>query len=341
MTRRGLVLGGGGVLGAAWMVGAVTALEQVHGLDARDFDEYVGTSAGSVVASLLACGVSIADLRTHQLGGRVSEGPLAGLEWDHDTATGGERPPTPKVEFAVPGVLRKGFRHWRQLPPTAVISSFMPIGQGSIRQVGELVRHVVPSGWARRPGLTVVAFDIDSATRAAFGRPDAPQVDLAEAVMASCAIPSWYQPVVIEGRRYVDGGAWSATNVDLLQGCDLDEVYVLAPGVTFDPDTPTRVMTKLERRWRARSTARCLREMRAVHQGGTHVTVLGPSSTDLEVMGHNVMDVARRTEVLDTSLHTSLASLAAPHVLDIGTPELAHDEVTAYVGSDEPREGSA
>ena len=336
MTRRGLVLGGGGVLGAAWTVGAVTALEQVHGLDAREFDELVGTSAGSVVASLLASGVSIADLRTHQLGGRVTSGPLADLEWDHDTATGGERPPTPKVEFAVPGVLRKGFKHWRQLPPSAVISSFMPIGQGSIHQVGRLVRHVVPSGWVDRPGLTVVAFDIDSATRTAFGRPDAPRVDLAEAVMASCAIPSWYQPVTIDGRRYVDGGAWSATNLDLLQGLDLDEVYVLAPGVTFDPDTPTRVMTKLERRWRARSTARCLREMRAVHQGGTHVTVLGPSRTDLEVMGHNVMDVARRTEVLETSLHTSLASLGAPHVLDLGSPELAHDDVTAYIGSDDP-----
>jgi len=326
------------VLGAAWMVGAVTALEQVHGLDVREFDELVGTSAGSVLASLLAAGVSIADLRTHQLGGRLTTGPLADLEWDHDTATGGERPPTPKVEFAVSGVLRKGFKHWRQLPPTAKISSFMPIGQGSIDRVGDLVRHVVPRGWVPRRGLTVVAFDIDSATRTAFGRPDAPPADLADAVMASCAIPSWYQPVTIGGRRYVDGGAWSATNLDLLQGLELDEVYVLAPGVTFDPDTPTRVMTKLERRWRAMSTSRCLREMRAVHRGGTHVTVLGPSRTDLEVMGHNVMDVARRTEVLETSLHTSLASLGAPHVLDLGSPDMAHDEVTAYIGDDAQQE---
>jgi NTE family protein len=334
MTRRGLVLGGGGVLGAAWTVGAVTALQDVHGLDAREFDEFVGTSAGSVVASLLAAGVSIDELRVHQLGGKLEIGPLSDLEWDHDTATGAQRPPTPKVELTVPGVLRKGFKHWRQLPPTAVISSFMPIGQGSLDRVGDLVRHVVPTGWVQRPGLTVVAFDIDSATRTAFGRADAPPADLAEAVMASCAIPSWYQPVVIDGRRYVDGGAWSSTNLDLLHGLDLDEVYVLAPGVTFDPDTPTRVMTKLERRWRALTTTRCLREMRAVHQGGTHVTVLGPSSVDLEVMGHNVMDVARRTAVLETSLHTSTASLGAPHVLDLGTPELAHDEVTAYIGAD-------
>ena len=61
---------GGGVLGAAWMVGALTALEDELGVDPRAFDEIVGTSAGSVLAALLASGVSVADLRTHQLGGR-------------------------------------------------------------------------------------------------------------------------------------------------------------------------------------------------------------------------------------------------------------------------------
>ena len=54
-------------------------------------------------------------------------------------------------------------------------------------------------------------------------------------------------------------------------------------------------------------------------------------------MGHNVMGVARRTAVLETSLHTSTASLATPHVLDLGTPELAHDEVTAYIGADDDK----
>ena len=47
--RWGLVLGGGGVLGAAWMVGALGALQRVQGLDPRDADLVVGTSAGSVM----------------------------------------------------------------------------------------------------------------------------------------------------------------------------------------------------------------------------------------------------------------------------------------------------
>ena len=72
------MLGGGGVLGAAWMVGALTALEAELGVDVREFDEFVGTSAGSVLAGLLGAGVSVADLLTHQLDGSIDVGPLAG-----------------------------------------------------------------------------------------------------------------------------------------------------------------------------------------------------------------------------------------------------------------------
>ncbi len=68
--RWGLVLGGGGVLGGAWMVGALTALQEVHGLDARDAEVIVGTSAGSVTAALLGAGVTVDELRAHQLGDR-------------------------------------------------------------------------------------------------------------------------------------------------------------------------------------------------------------------------------------------------------------------------------
>ncbi|HPJ18427.1 MAG TPA: patatin-like phospholipase family protein, partial [Actinomycetota bacterium] len=55
--RRGLVLGGGGILGAAWMIGALKALEEIHGFDPRTADYIVGTSAGSVLSSLLGAGV--------------------------------------------------------------------------------------------------------------------------------------------------------------------------------------------------------------------------------------------------------------------------------------------
>lgn len=310
--RRGLVLGGGGVLGAAWMVGALKALEDELGVDAREFDEFVGTSAGSVLAGLLASGVSVSDLLVHQLEGAVDMGPLAGYSWDYEKDTGGDRPGLPKVGFGSRELLRRNALNLRHLPPTAVLSAILPEGRGSIEAVGALVGHVVPHGWPDRSGLTIVALDYDTGERVAFGRAGAPVVDLSAAVMASCAIPGWYQPVRIGEHRYIDGGAWSSTNLDLMTGLELDEVYVLAPQVSFVRDAPTHWRTRVERQWRNRVTLRVLRELAKVHGDGADVTVLGPGEEDLEAFGSNLMDVSRRPAVIATSLRTSAVALHDP-----------------------------
>jgi NTE family protein len=314
-TRRGLVLGGGGVLGAAWMVGALKALQDVVGIDARKFDAFVGTSAGSVLAALLGAGVAVDDLLTHQLGGELSSGPLAGFDFDYEHDTGGDRPGRPKPGLGSRELLRRNVRTLRQLPPTTVLAALMPEGRGRLDRVGALVSHVVKQGWVDRPGVTVVALDFDAGVRVPFGTDGSPPADLAQAVMASCAIPGWYQPVRIGEHRFIDGGAWSSTNLDLMAGQDLDEVFVLAPQVSFVTDTPTQWHTRLERQWRNRVTSRCLRELAKVHKGGTEVTVLGPGAADLAAFGSNLMDVTRRPLVIQTALRTSAAALRDPSPL--------------------------
>jgi NTE family protein len=315
VTRRGLVLGGGGVLGGAWMVGALSALEAHLGTDLREVDQLVGTSAGSVVGALLAAGVGVPDLRAHQLGEPTS-GPLAGFSWNYEKATGGGRPPRPRAGPGSAGLIARNVGHLRRLPPTAVLSALLPEGRGSLESVGALVRHVVPSGWAPRDGLQVVTMDFRTGRRVAFGRPGSPEADLADAVMASCAIPGWYSPVTIGEGRYVDGGACSSTSVDLLTDAKLDEVYVIAPSVSFAMDHPAAFLTRLERQWRVRVTRRCLREVAKLHAAGTEVVVVGPGPEDLAVIGGNLMDVGRRRQVLETSLRTSAEALADPEPLD-------------------------
>jgi NTE family protein len=310
--RRGLVLGGGGVLGAAWTVGALKALEAELGMDARDFDELVGTSAGSVLVALLGSGVSVRELLKHQLEGAIDVGPLAGYSWSYERDTGGDRPGMPRVGLGSRELLRRNALHLRQLPPTAVLSAILPEGRGSIEAVGSLVGHVVPEGWVDREGVCVVALDFDTGERVAFGRAGAPEVPLASAVMASCAIPGWYQPMRIGAHRYIDGGAWSSTNLDLMVGRDLDEVYVLAPQVSFVRDAPTYWRTRVERQWRNRVTLRALRELHKVHEDGADVTMLGPGQEDLEAIGSNLMDVTRRPNVIETSLRTSAVALHDP-----------------------------
>ncbi|PSK97895.1 NTE family protein [Haloactinopolyspora alba] len=308
--RRGLVLGGGGVLGAAWMVGALQAIEDATGVDVRTFDHIVGTSAGSVIAALLGAGVDAGQLRDHQLG-RVVTGPLADHPWDYDTATGGSHPLRPRWGVGSPRMVTRNARRLRRMPPLAVLSALVPEGRGSLSGIGELVDAVVPDGRScPHPGVWTVALDYETGRRVAFGRSDAAPASLADAVMASCAIPGWFAPVTIGGHRYVDGGACSVTSADLLTGLGLDEVYVVAPMVSFELDHPSALLSRLERRWRARCTRRCVHEARKLRAEGTHVVVLGPGPEDLEVIGANVMDAGRRLEVLETSIRTSADTLS-------------------------------
>ncbi len=315
--RFGLVLGGGGVLGGAWMVGALSALERRHGLDARRAELLIGTSAGSVVASLLAAGVAVEHLRAHQLGDTAQAGPLAGVAWN-DRSVGSATPPRPRFGPGSAGLVAHNVTRLRHLPPTAVLAALVPEGRGSLGEVGRLVEAAVPRGWASHPGLRVVAMDYGSGRRTVFGAPGAPQAPLPQAVMASCAIPGWYAPVTIAGQRYVDGGACSATNADLAAGLGLDHVYVLAPMVSFVTDHPSDLLARVERRWRVRVTRRCLHEVARVHAGGSEVTVLGPGPEDLAAIGANVMDAARRRAVLTIAERTSLAALEDPAPLASG-----------------------
>ncbi|MBO1417977.1 patatin-like phospholipase family protein, partial [Streptomyces sp. FH025] len=103
--RRGLVLGGGGMLGAAWTVGALCAVEEATGCRPGAADVLLGTSAGAILAAMLAGGVRPEQLRDHQRGLPITEGPLAGVAFDYDTAVGGALPPRPRAGIGSPDLL--------------------------------------------------------------------------------------------------------------------------------------------------------------------------------------------------------------------------------------------
>jgi NTE family protein len=153
--------------------------------------------------------------------------------------------------------------------------------------------------------------DYGAGRRVSFGQDGAgaPPARLSEAVAASCAIPGWYEPVVIGGRRYVDGGTASPTSLDLLAGRGLDEVYVLAPMASFAYDRPRSPAARAERHWRRAVTRRVVAEAATLRESGTSVVLLGPGPDDLRAMGANLMNGRRRDEVLATSLRTSPLAL--------------------------------
>jgi NTE family protein len=314
--RRGLVLGAGGVLGAAWSIGALSAVAEVEGFDPHVADIIVGTSAGSVLAAMLGAGLTVSDLLDHQRGMPLPH--EVGLAWDHDRSTGGPHPPRPRFAVGSPALLRRTIIRPRQVPPLAVLAALAPAGTGTLAELGRMIGSVAgEGGWVQRDGVWVVAMDYDSGERTTFGREGAPVAMLDEAVMASCAIPGWYAPVHIGGRRYIDGGAWSTTNVDVLATEGLDEVYVIAPMAAFVDDHPQRLATRVERRVRRQVTRRLLNEAERVTRAGTAITVLAPGPEDLATIGANMMDPARRLEVLETSLRTSAQALRDPRPDDL------------------------
>lgn len=308
---RGLVLGAGGVLGAAWMLGALAGIEDATGWDPRDADLMVGTSAGSVLAALLRAGRSVEELsRVH--GGLVHGvereigipmPPPATMAFDVD---GEPRwPGLPQLGVGSPPLLARALRAPWQLSPSAICAGLLPRGRRRLTGLGKLVGHAHPRGsWPA--GTWAAATNYHTGARVVFGRPGSPRTSLARAVMASCAVPAWYAPVPIRRVPYVDGGVCSPFNADLLADSGLDEVLVLAPLGAVELDSPRSPLAWLERRWRKAMTRRMRREVAALRAGGVSVTVLAPTATDLVAMGANMMDAARRGDVLRSARATVL-----------------------------------
>jgi NTE family protein len=291
------------------MIGALSALSDSLDWDPRDAEVIVGTSAGSVLAAMLGCGLSVETLVNHQRGILAPGDPA--IEFDYDSDAGGSLPPRPQLRIGSRALVAKSVLHPRRTPLMAGLAALAPRGRASLTAVGALINAVnVAGGWPTKPATWMVAMDYETGRRVPFGHASAPPATMAEAVMASCSIPGWYQPLWINGRSYIDGGTLSPTSIDLVADADLDEVYVLAPMVSFEYDEPTSVVGRLERRFRRLMTKKALIEAGKVRGHGTNVRVLGPGRDDLEAIGVNLMDSRRRAVVFETALRTSAATLA-------------------------------
>jgi NTE family protein len=306
-----LVLGAGGVLGAAWMTGALVRLQERLPGPVAGVDLMVGTSAGSVLAAALRCHASLAEITAWQHGDATGE-------LSESAALAAQDGPLPPLPYPRPGSLPLAYAALTlQVPPWVGASGWLPHGRGQHAALRSLVsamhaRHpseAAPPHWV--DGRTwIAAMDYDTGRRVLFGQRGAPPAELTDAVVASCSIPGWYTPAVIGGRRYVDGGIRSATSLGVLRGTDVDEVYVLAPMASTEPDHPLRPDLRIERRLRQLITRALVRQARLLSAEGKHVTIMTPGPSDLAVMGANLMDGSRRRAVLEQSLRTSAGALA-------------------------------
>jgi NTE family protein len=279
-----LVLGAGGIVGEAWMGGLLAGLQEAAGFDPRLCEHFVGTSAGSIVAAGLAGGVDPAS-RLDQL----PEQPADALEAEAPRSLLG-------------GALRlgrdAGATAFAPLAALALRSTAMsgaavrraaltrvPPGKRSLSDLGSAIARL-GVGWDGR--LLVVSVEVESGRRVVFGAPGATHLSVPEAVQASCAIPGVFRPIRAGGRTYVDGGAWSLTNLDVAPVASGTRVLCLNPTGSLGATVSLRgAIGPL-----SRSTATV--ESLALQRRGAVVTTLAPDAEAARAMGADFMDGRRR-----------------------------------------------
>jgi NTE family protein len=309
MTRTGLVLGAGGVVGQAYQAGVLAALEHEVGWDPRDAELVVGSSAGSVTGAALRLGVAASDMAAWATGGELSPqgnaffSAIAGADADLPAPSPadllrGWRLPTMAL------LARTARKPWA-LRPAAAASTLLPAGRYDLRERTAVLDELGDGEWP--DGLWICAARRDHGRRVVFGRPGAPPARLSGAVAASCAIPGYFAPVPIGTREYVDGGVHSATNADVLVRCELDTVVVVssmsaAHGRSGRADAAIR--WAMHRRLEA--------EVRRLRARGTEVVRIEPSARSLAAMGLNAMAEDRTEAVVEAAYADAAAYLAEP-----------------------------
>jgi NTE family protein len=309
--RIGLVLGAGGAVGHAFHTGVLAGLADVAGWDARDAEVIVGTSAGSIVGALLRAGLGPGDLAA-----RATNAPLSAegrrLLARADSARAG----LPRVPSRGSRPPRSGFPAMSS--PRAVVRGMLqpwatrpgPLAAAALPE-GRVPTEIVAAGlrplfdrWPDHP-LWINAVELSTSRRVTFGRDSPVETDVATAVAASCAIPGFFAPVVIDGVRYVDGGVHSPTNADLAAGLGLDLVVISSPmsiahgRVRLARDQPPRRLARLA----------LMRAAARVRRSGTDVLTFQPTEADLGVMGWNAMDASRAPAVTRRARSTAAQRL--------------------------------
>ena len=242
-SKTALVLGGGGLTGGVYEIGALRALDllSVH-RTVNEFDVYVGTSAGSFVAAAIANGVTPGEMmRAIVRDGPsrfpdVRAGALLHPNYREFIARGA------KLPFRLAGLAFELAREIGQVSAVDVVlglAEALPTGlytgDGLERYVREILSDPARTDDFRELGseLYIVATDLDTCERAVFGAEGLDGVPISRAVSASSALPMIYKPVEIDGHEYVDGGLVSTTNLDVAVEAGAKFIVVVNPLVPY------------------------------------------------------------------------------------------------------------
>jgi predicted acylesterase/phospholipase RssA len=243
--KTALVLAGGGIMGAAYEIGALTALDRLFTRDfsTRHFDIYVGVSAGSLIASLVASGIPPALLF------RAVNVERGVFNWRRSDIYRVDSFAIISSCWKVLRNLLRIYRHGRRLRWKFSLHEFFfilqeqfPAGLFSLEPLQNYLCHAFSAEGVKddfnalTPELYIPAYDLDRGQRVVFGSEGYRDMHICQAITASCAIPYFFRPYQIGSQHYIDGSTGQVSHIDIAIERGAKLIIVVNPRVPIDND---------------------------------------------------------------------------------------------------------
>jgi len=337
-SKTALVLGGGGFTGGVYEIGALRALDLLAvNRTINEFDVYVGTSAGSFIASMVANGITPEEMM--RVVNRDLPSPLSDISLGTllQPNYGGFVRKSITFPLRVAGVARELLSNIREISAVDVVQGLaggLPTGiysgSGIERYVEEALSDPDRTNDFRllNSELYITATDLDSTERVVMGDDEWADVPISTAVAASGALPMIYEPVRIDGREFIDGGIRSTTNIDVAVEHGAKFIVVINPVVPFVNDFRKRIPTLMGTRARRLSdmglTAIGNQAFRLLSHERLHIAVqhweerypgvdiilIEPEFDDELMFGTSILDYGARLEIAKHGFESVTLKLA-------------------------------
>jgi NTE family protein len=274
----GLSLGGGGIFFVAWQVAYLFELDK-QGVDLRGADRVVGTSAGSVVASILGADHLSRFERTVGFFSRVPK--LVAM-----LAPAGSLEPSQQHALELFNGAQSADVDTIRMIGHAALAARTPSASMMDRNVGMML---LSRKW---PSSVLHVTCVDTLTGERCVVTADSGVRISRAVAASSAVPGLFSPQPILDRRCMDGGvSGSGTHLDLLAGADRMVVLSLHDGSIADVGAMTQ------------APGTFAIELDHARNSGSQVLVRSPETMDLT----KLMDPHAVPEAIAMGRHQAIA----------------------------------